>query len=375
MFSSDMWHGVTWQQILISAVIFLVVIIFERLLLKYIKIKSSQLEIEDTKTSWINLFLIAFSRPISLMLWVYGIYWALLSLVSGFDAILLSKIENILENSVDILTVFSIFWFLFRLVKLVDVYLRNWATRTEALMDDILVPLIGKCLRFIIAVIGGIMLVQNMTGIELKPLIASLGIGGLAVALASKESIANFFGTITILFDQPFHVGERITIDKYDGVVESVGLRSTRIRTLSGHLVTIPNEKVVNSSIENVAKRPHIRWLTNIGITYDTPVEKVRVAVQVIRDILENHEGMNSEFPPRVFFNGFNDYSLNITVLAWYHPPDYWTYQAWLQDTCSEIMYRFAEEGINFAFPTQTIHLANDDKRQIKMDLINSENI
>ena len=126
---------------------------------------------------------------------------------------------------------------------------------------------------------AAILIIQNLTGVKIGPLLASLGIGGIAVALAAKDSIANFFGTLTILFDKPFQVGERVIIDSYDGVVEDVGFRSTRIRTLTGHLVTIPNEKVVNSGLENIAKRPHIRWLTNITITYDTPPEKVEKAV------------------------------------------------------------------------------------------------
>jgi len=155
--------------------------------------------------------------------------------------------------------------------------------------------------------------------------------------------------------------------------VESVGFRSSRIRTLTGHLVAVPNEKLVNASVENISRRPHIRWLTNITITYDTPTEKVEKAVQIIRDVLNNHEGMKDDFPPRVFFNGFNDWSLNILVIVWYHPPDYWAYLAWLQKTCLEIMHKFEAEGIQFAFPTQTVYVANDDERQLKLQLLKGQ--
>ncbi len=152
-------------------------------------------------------------------------------------------------------------------------------------------------------------------------------------------------------------------------MVEKVGFRSTRIRLLTGHLVTIPNEKVVNSGLENIAKRPHIRWLANIGITYDTPPAKVKKAVQIIEDILKDHEGMDPNFPPRVYFNGFNDWSLNIMVIAWYHPPNYWDYQSWLQRTCLEFMQQFEAEGIDFAFPSRTLYLAGDKKRQLKFKI------
>lgn len=159
-------------------------------------------------------------------------------------------------------------------------------------------------------------------------------------------------------------------IDSYDGVVEDVGFRSTRIRLLTGNLVTIPNEKVVNSGLENIGKRPNIRWLNNIGITYDTPPEKIEQAVAMIREILADHEGMRPDLPPRVYFNGFNEWSLNILVLAWYHPPEYWLFQEWVQRTCLEITRRFSAAGIDFAFPTRTLYLAGDDQRQLKVGML-----
>jgi MscS family membrane protein len=277
------------------------------------------------------------------------------------------------QKAADIGGTIALFWLILLLIGILDVYLKKWAAGTESTIDDMLVPIVGKTLRMFVIVICGIIIVQNLTGLKIGPLLASLGIGGLAVALAAKDSIANFFGTLTILFDKPFQVGQRITIDKYDGIVENVGFRSTQIRTLTGHLVTIPNEKLVNSSVENIGERPYIRWLTDIGITYDTPPDKVEKAVHMIREILENHEGMKDDFPPRVFFNGFNDWSLNIMVIVWYHPPNYWDFQEWLQKTCLEIMRRFEAEDIDFAFPSRTIYLANDDKRQLKLKMLKAQ--
>ncbi|MGA9177604.1 MAG: mechanosensitive ion channel family protein, partial [Desulfobacterales bacterium] len=282
-------------------------------------------------------------------------------------------VHSVAQKAADIGGIIALFWFILLLIGILDVYLKKWAAATESTIDDMLVPIVGKTLRLFIIIIAGIIIIQNLTGLKIGPLLASLGIGGLAVALAAKDSIANFFGTLTILFDKPFQVGQRITIDKYDGTVENVGFRSTQIRTLTGHLVTIPNEKLVNSSVENIGERPHIRWLTNIGITYDTPPDKVEKAVQIIGEILDNHEGMQEDFPPRVFFNGFNDWSLNIMVVVWYHPPNYWDYQAWQQKTCLEIMRRFEAEDVDFAFPSRTLYMANDDKRQLKLMMIKGE--
>ena len=225
-------------------------------------------------------------------------------------------VHTVARKVTDIGGTVALFWFIYLLVNLLDARLSRWAASTESKIDDVLARLVGKSLRIFIVIIGGILILQNLTGIKIGALLASLSIGGLAVALAARDTIANFFGTLTILYDKPFQIGERIIIDNYDGVVEKVGFRSTRIRLLTGHLVTIPNEKVVNSGLENIAKRPHIRWLTNIGITYDTPPAKIQKAVQIIEEILKDHEGMDPELPARVYFNGFNDWNLNIMVIA-----------------------------------------------------------
>jgi MscS family membrane protein len=372
----EIFAGITWLKLLFCLLLTFLVVMVERLIRWLINSTIRKMPPEEETVAWRKHFLEALTRPLSLFIWSYGIYGALSPLYIHFVAPDGSNlVHSVAQKAADIGGTIAFFWFILLLIGILDVYLKKWAAGTESTIDDMLAPIVGKTLRLFIIVIGGIIIVQNLTGLKIGPLLASLGIGGLAVALAAKDSIANFFGTLTILFDKPFQVGQRITIDKYDGTVENVGFRSTRIRTLTGHLVTIPNEKLVNSSVENIGERPHIRWLTNIGITYDTPPEKVEKAVQIIREILENHEGMNEDFPPRVFFNGFNDWSLNIMVVVWYHPPNYWDYQAWLQNICLEIMRRFETEDIDFAFPSQTVYMANDDKRQLKLKMLKGEEI
>ena len=370
----EIFAGITWLKLLFCLLLTFLVVMVERLIRWLINSTIRKMPAEEETVAWRKHFLEALTRPLSLFIWSYGIYGALSPLYIHFVASDGSNlVHSVAQKAADIGGIVALFWFILLLIGILDVYLKKWAAATESTIDDMLVPIVGKTLRLFIIIIAGIIIIQNLTGLKIGPLLASLGIGGLAVALAAKDSIANFFGTLTILFDKPFQVGQRITIDKYDGTVENVGFRSTQIRTLTGHLVTIPNEKLVNSSVENIGERPHIRWLTNIGITYDTPPDKVEKAVQIIREILENHEGMQEDFPPRVFFNGFNDWSLNIMVVVWYHPPNYWDYQAWQQKTCLEIMRRFEVEDVDFAFPSRTIYMANDDKRQLKLMMIKGE--
>jgi len=366
--------GVTWLQLMITLLLMFLVLILERVLQALIQSKLKNLPADEGLIPWRKLFLRALSKPLTLFVWVYGMYLSLSPILKNFGDLQEDNlIYTVARKGADIGGTIAIIWFFFRMVELMDVRLKKWTLQTESTIDDMLAPLVGKTLRIFIVMIGGVILLQNLTGIEIGPLLASLGLGGLAFALAAKDSVANLFGTITIFFDKPFQVGERIVISDYDGVVESVGFRSTRIRTLTGHLVTIPNEKIISNTVENIGKRPHIRWLNNLTITYDTPPEKVETAVRMIRDILENHEGMHPDFPPRVYFNGFNDWSLNILVLAWYHPANYWDFQTWVQETCLSIMRGFEKENIDFAFPSQTLYMANDDKRQLKLALLKGE--
>ncbi len=374
--NAKVFAGISWLKLGFCLFLVFLVVVVERILRWVIRVQLKRIAPDEDVATFKYLLLAALAKPLSLFIWAYGIYWALSPLFIHFQTPEGTNLVHLMaQKAADIAGVFAILWFIYRLVDVIDARIKRWAASTESTIDDVVAPLVGRTLRVFIIAIGGIIIIQNLTGVKIGPLLASLGIGGLAVALAARDSIANFFGTITILFDKPFQVGERVVIDQYDGVVESVGFRSSRIRTLTGHLVSIPNEKIVNSSLENIGRRPHIRWLTNIGITYDTPPEKAEKAVQIIQDVLENHEGLQEDFPPRVYFNGFNDWSLNILVIAWYHPPNYWDYQAWLQRTCVEIMRRFRDEGIDFAFPTKTVYLANDDKRQIKLQVLRDEDL
>jgi MscS family membrane protein len=369
--NKPVFNGISWLKLLLSMVLIFLVLAAERIVNWMLKHKLEGIPVVEGKVSWPRLLLKSLAKPLSLVIWVYGVYAALSPLYPHFQTpdgqnLVLSVAKWV----VDIGGTVALFWFLYQLSALIDVRLIRWASGTSNAIDDMLAPLVGKTLRIFIIMVGILLVLQNLTGIQIGALLASLGIGGLAVAFAARDSIANFFGTLTILFDKPFQVGERVVIDKYDGMVENVGFRSTRIRLLNGHLVSIPNEKVVSSSMENIGRRPSIRWLTNIGITYDTPPEKAMEAVRIIRSILDNHEGMKTDFPPRVHLNGFNDWSLNITVIVWYHPPNYWDFQEWVQNTCLEIMRQFKAAGIDFAFPSRTLYLANDDKRQIQLRLL-----
>jgi MscS family membrane protein len=361
--------GITWLKLFACLLLLLAVLAVDRVVGRIIAARIQPPPAEqmpDRPANWLQLSLEALSKPLSLFIRVYGVYWALSPLLNHFEwSDGKNLVHTVASTSANVGGTIALFWFVYRFVNVVDFRLRRWSAASQSSVNDMLVPLVGKSLRVFIMVIGGIMIVQNMTGIQFGPIIASLGIGGLAFALAGKDSIANFLGSLTILLDKPFQVGDRIVIADNDGVVEQVGFRSTRLRTMKGHLVSIPNEKIINSTLENIGQRPHIRWHANLTVTYTTPPEKMERAVEIIQEILRDHEGMREDFPPRVNFSGFNDWSLNIAIYAWYHPPNFWDYQAWLQKTCLEIMRQFEAEGIEFAFPTQTLYHVGEGQKDV----------
>lgn len=248
------------------------------------------------------------------------------------------------------------------LVRLVDLLFFLWTERLQEgdkASAKILLRPVRNIIVTIIILIAAIVWLSN-AGFNVSTLLTGLGVGGIAVALAAQDTLKNFIASVMILLDKPYRIGQRIVVKGHDGVVEEIGLRSTKIRLLTGHQTTVPNEQMANLDIENIGRRPHIRRLTNITITYDTPPEKIEKAISIIQQVLDDHKGMDPAFPPRVYFNEFNQASLNILVIYWYHPADYWAFLEFSQEMNLQIMKEFTKEGIKFAFPTSTTYLTQD---------------
>ena len=267
--------------------------------------------------------------------------------------------------------------FAYASMLLIDIVFYWWRKRLLKAGQDTASVLLQPVRTFskIVIVLLFVLLWLNNIGYNVSTVLAGLGIGGLAVALAAQDTLKNLIASIMILLDKPYRVGQRIVVKGHDGIVEEIGLRSTKMRLLTGHLTTIPNDEMARTDVENIGRRPHIRRLTNITITYDTPQEKVEKAVSIILEILDNHEGMDAEFPPRAYFNEFNPASLNLLVLYWYHPADYWGFMQHSQQVNLQIMQRFEEEGINFAFPTTTTYLTQNDGQPLHINVAGSSQL
>jgi MscS family membrane protein len=188
-------------------------------------------------------------------------------------------------------------------------------------------------------------------------LLAGLSVGGLALGLAAQDTVANLFGAVAIFLDKPFHLGDRIRVEGVDGLVESIGLRSTRVRNLDGHHVTIPNKLMGNAIITNITRRPTIKTEMNFGLTYDTPVEKVQRATALLEEIFRANPKTSDLI---ISFNKFADSALNILVIHTWNGTDAKAHFAELQGLNLEIKRRFDAEQIEMAFPTQTVYLKTE---------------
>lgn len=211
-----------------------------------------------------------------------------------------------------------------------------------------------KLVEWFIWGIGLLLFLQNVLHYNISSLLAGLGIGGLAVAFAAQDTLSNVFGAVMIFIDRPFKVGDAVSIEGFEGAIETIGLRSTRLRTWDGTLVTIPNRTVASANINNLAARPMRRTNFTIGLIYDTPTAKLEEALAIVRDILKDHPSTGQY---RAYFNKFGDFSLDILVQHWSNLMDYDKYLQSLEEINLEIKHRFEAAGIEFAFPTQTIEL------------------
>ena len=305
--------------------------------------------LEKTPFEFDHLIAGAASGPVGCLLLLGGLYLALavLPLPAEADAAVFGIMKVLLAA--------DILWFLFRIVDVGDRYLSRLAARTESKLDDQLVPVVRKALKVTLGVIGCVWVVQ-LLGYSVSALITGLGIGGLAIALALQDTLANFFGSVFIFLDRPFAVGDWIKLEGVEGVVEEIGFRSTRIRTFPATLVSIPNKTVAGAVIDNWSRMPKRRVMQTVGVTYATTAGQMEQAVAGIRQIVEADEGVHKEFIV-VRFTEFGDSSLNILLYYFTAAVAFADHSAVKERINLAVMRLLDSMGLSIAFPTRTIYL------------------
>ena len=261
----------------------------------------------------------------------------------------------ILSSAVRIAIVMSIVWAAYRLVDLLAESLAHRAATTDSKLDDQLVPLLRKALKIVVVLAGGLFVLQNLD-VDVGSLLAGLGIGGIAVALAAKDTLANFFGSVMIFLDRPFQIGDWVRIEGTEGVIEEVGFRSTRIRTFYNSLVTIPNAKFTESEIDNLGRREYRRCFVTLNLTYDTTPDQMQAFVEGVRAIIAANPKTRKDYY-EVHMSAFGAHSLDVMVYFFFKVE---TWSEELQERHRiflEIMRLAKDLDVSFAFPTQTLHM------------------
>ncbi len=261
----------------------------------------------------------------------------------------------IIEVAVNLLVISIIFKFLDIFENSMKEKISKRSKNTQMVK---IVPVINKILKFIVFFVILASFLQTH-GYSVSSLIAGFGITGLAVGFAANAAIANIFGTISIISDKSFEIGDYIKIGTFEGTVEEINLRSTKIRTLDNALTIIPNNMIANGEIINISDAHRKRIYETIGVTYDTSVEKLERAVKIIEEILEHSEDISKDYVVNV--NKLDNSSINIRVNAYVKTKVFNTYLKVKERFLLAVIKKFREENIELAFPTQTIYIAGEN--------------
>jgi len=352
---------------IIFGLVFLFGLLFKSLISSYLRKIIYKLVGDKSNVNGKSEFDQLLKEPLNYFLLIIIVYFSFNSLNFPESWNLVSSdevgIKMILGKGVSLLIILTMFWSLLRVVDYVGLRLKYKAEKTESKVDDQLIPFAIEIGKVLVVIFGVLIVLGNIFDVDVTALAAGLGVGGVAVALASKESLENLLGSFTIFFDKPFQVGDVITIGSITGVVEKVGFRSTRVRTFDKSVVTVPNKNLVNAELDNLGLRPVRRVKFNIGLLYNTSVEKIKNIVDDIQKLLDEHPNTNQE--GKVRFLEFGDSSLNIMVLYFTNGPDWEIMINTRQEINFKIIEIVKKHGSDFAFPTRSIYFENDFKSKV----------
>ena len=246
-------------------------------------------------------------------------------------------------------------WTAFHLIDLLTRVLTKKVALTDTKFDDLLIPLVSKSLKVLVVCMGVLQCAQAFN-LPIAGLLGGLGIGGMALALASQDAVSNLFGSITVLVDRPFEVGDWVVTENVEGTVETVGFRSTRIRTFYNSLITLPNSRLTKATVDNMGKRRYRRIKTVLGIQYNTSTEQVEAFCEGVRELIRRHPYTRKDYY-HVYLNEFSASSLDVMLYCFVECPD-WSIELRERHRLFLDILKVAERlGICFAFPTRTLHM------------------
>lgn len=344
-FLSEEIYGNSILKWIISFAIAVISIVLSRGIYLFIK-NVLKKRAEKTEGKLDDIIIESLEKPIVFGVIIAGIWYASLQLE------LPQKLTHIGSKIYYILIIFLLTWFIIKVVDaVIDEYIVPVFNKGESSLNSEMTPIIRKTLKTCIWVISGMIALKN-AGYDVGALLAGLGIGGLAFALAAQDTISNMFGGVTVFTDKQFKIGDRIKVTGIDGFVREIGIRSSRIQTLEGRIVTLPNSVFAKNAVENISSEPNRKIVLNLGLVYKTTHDEIEKCMKILKEIVYKENTTENECV--VFFTNFGAYSLDVQLVYYIRK------EADVAETQSkinlEILRLFNENNIGFAYPTQTVY-------------------
>ncbi len=347
----DLWGNELWKYL--ASLVYIFLAFYVSKLLDYLTRVWLKRWAERTNNKFDGLVLDLLNGPIKVVAFVIFLHVGL-NIFRWPE-----KVQAILSKGFTVIVAATL---TYMVLKFVDLLLGYWRQRAVADADrafnEQLFPIVRKSLKAFIVVVSVLVTAQNLN-INVTAAITSLSIGSLAIGLAAQDTLANFFGAIAVFMDKPFRIGDVIKLDSVEGVVESIGLRSTRVRNGNGFLVTIPNKAVGNATITNISRRPSIRSEMNLGLAYETPFDKLQLALAVLAEL---HRGRPMISDLSITLDKFGEKGVNVLITYAWGSLDQNAYMKSVQELNLAIKQRFDQEGIRLAFPSRTVYLRQDSE-------------
>ncbi len=263
--------------------------------------------------------------------------------------------HSFLITTVKIMAIIDVAWFLLRLIDtLIVFYVKPLVEKSHTDLDDQLLPIFRKGIKLTIIVLTFLFVLSNF-GYDISTLLAGLGVGGLAVALAAQDTVSNFIGSVIIFSDKPFKIRDFVKFGGFMGTVKEIGLRSTKLETPQGTVLVVPNSKISTEIVENFSRASKRRIEINIGLTYDTGYKKLQKAIALLEKIVEDHPNVVDY---DVKFVEFGAFSLNINARYWVKPAS--KFREVQHQLSLTIKKEFDKAKLDMAFPTQTLYIKKD---------------
>jgi MscS family membrane protein len=343
--SNTIW-GIPYANLIAAALVFFLFLLLRRFFTLVI-VATLQKLAQRTSTHYDERIISALKDPLAFIFILIGIHLFFM---------LIFKETEVIKKILETLVVYTVFWAILSIIEAMRELVYNITGKLNKDLSKEVGNFILALIKILVAGIGlGAML--QVWGINVTALVASLGIGGLAFALAAKDTVANLFGSFSLLADRTIRIGEWIVVNNVEGVVEDIGMRTTKIRSFDKSIITVPNHVIANSPIENFSRRGVRRIRMHIGLTYATTTEQITAIVDEIKTMLQTHEGISHKDTLLVNFESFGDSSLNIFVYTFTNTANWENYLQIKEDINLKIMKIVSKHGAGFAFPSHSLYI------------------